>query len=709
MLIVQLSLLLVTLYCVNAQLSGIARFDTRNLRGYVRFTELENGNVEIRTNFSDLPFDDALPYHVHLYPVDYRYDPTVRCGASYTGGHFDPTDRLGAAGDRYSEFCSPSNRTACEYGDLSGRYGRLTNGTFTNEDSDLSLNGIQGILYRSVVIHMADGARYVCATIEPTSSLDSTVTAIAVFYGNLISGNVYFFQQDADSESTKIFVDLSPVNTDRNLLTNLGWVIKNSAPGVGSRRGFCSYVGERYNPRGRNVDNCDREDTSRCPEYALTEKHGYLSLTGETNKFFFTEVRGITLSGINSIIGRSLVIELGNRIVGCAAIEVVNAIRVRAQLPNGIEFTATQYFPCIATRVSRTGLSSFSRLELQQNGYINGVCDGSATRYDPFVQTSTTRGLRTPDASRLGDLLEQIPSDGESMLSSIPLSGPFSAADRTIWYTAGNLSGCSFLAYDLRDRTDNAFVIRAKATFNNLGFSCMVYFSQLVTGVSYLPSSGDRVSNPNFQSGDVILTDNCTDATDREYRFVVSSDCNSTTEFFNPYEILRQDTDRSLYDQDCDRGNQRRCTVGNNLRQVTSDSLRSYVNTNLELIGAYGVASSRINVQLNGVNCAALEVIGEVSAVYSVDSCEQFNNRLGNAIEYCTGVESNTFLPIECSDDNINAEDGTVSVDVGMIFAPETDTTQAEECILEFISSGNKLEAFLSIFLMVAISLLMIA
>ena len=95
MLIVQLSLLLVTLYCVNAQLSGIARFDTRNLRGYVRFTELENGNVEIRTNFSDLPFDDALPYHVHLYPVDYRYDPTVRCGASYTGGHFDPTDRLG--------------------------------------------------------------------------------------------------------------------------------------------------------------------------------------------------------------------------------------------------------------------------------------------------------------------------------------------------------------------------------------------------------------------------------------------------------------------------------------------------------------------------------------------------------------------------------------------------------------------------------------
>ena len=706
MLIAQLSLLLATLYCVNAQLSGIARFDTRNLKGYIRFTELENGKVEIRTNFSDLPFDDDLPYHVHVYPVDYRYDPTMRCGSSYTGGHFDPTDRKGAAGGRYSEFCNPSNRTACEFGDLSGIYGRLTNGTFTYEDSDLSLNGIQGILYRSVVIHMADGARYVCATIEPTTGLDSTITARASFYGNLISGNIYFFQQDADSESTKIFVDLSPVNTDRNILTNLDWVIKDSAPGVRSRLGFCSYVGERYNPRGRDVNNCDRTDTSSCPEFALTEKHGYLSLTMETNKFFFTEVGSITLSGPNSIIGRSLTIELGSRIVGCAAIEAVSAIRVRAQVTSEFEFSATQYFPFSATRVSSTGnLGSFSRLELQQSGYISGVCDNSASRYDPFVQTDATRGVRTPDSSRLGDLLEQIPSGGESMMSSLPLSGPSSAADRTIWYTAGATTGCTSLAYDLRDRTDNAFVIRANATFRNLGYSCVVYFSQLVTGVSYLPSFGDRASNPNFQSGDVIITDRCTDATDREYRFVMSSD-NCTTDFYNPYIIMRQDTNMALYDQDCDIGNQRRCTVGNNLRQVTSDTVRSYVNTNLELTGAYGVASSGINVQLNGMHCAALEVSGETSAVYSVDSCEQFNNRLEDAIENCEGVESNTFLPIECSNDNVA---GPVSVDVGMVFAPGTDTTQAEECILASINSGNKLGAVFSIFLMVAIFILMIA
>ena len=664
--------------------------------------------MAIRTNFSDLPFDETLPYHVHVYPVDYRYDPTMRCGPTYTGGHFDPTNRLGAARGRYSEYCSPSNITACEYGDLSGRYGRLTNGTTDYEDSDLNLNGIDGILYRSVVIHMANGARYVCATIEPTTSLDSTITARAAFYGNLISGNVYFFQQDASSESTKIFVDLSPVNTDRNTLANLDWVIKDSAPGVRSRLGSCSLVGERYNPRGRDVANCDRTDTSRCPEYALTEKHGYLSLTGESNKFFFTEVSGITLSGPNSIIGRSLVIELGSRIVGCAAIEQVRAVRVRAQVTSGFEFSATQYFPFSATRVSSTGdLGSFSRLELQQNGYISGVCDNSTSRYDPFVQTVGGRGVRTPDASPLGDLMEQIPSGSESMMSSIPLSGPFSAADRTIRYTAGGSSGCTSLAYDLRDRTDNAFVIRANATFRNQGSSCKVYFSQLVSGVSYLPSFGDRASNPNFQSGDVIITDRCSNATEREYRFVMSSD-GCTTDFYNPYEIMRQAANRTLYDRDCDRGDQRRCTVGNNLRQVTSNIMRSYVNTNLELTGAYGVASGGIYVQLNGMDCAALEVSGVTSAVYSVDSCEQFNNRLGNAIEDCVGVGSNTFLPIECSDNNNNVV-GPVTVDVGMVFAPGTDTAQAQECILASINSGNKLGAFFPIFLMFAIFLLMIA
>ncbi|KAI6657917.1 hypothetical protein LOD99_15635 [Oopsacas minuta] len=709
MLILSLTLLFAALYSINAQ--GIARFDTRSLNGYIIFTELENGSLEIMGTFENLPFDYSLPYHVHVYPVDYRYDPAVRCGALYTGGHYDPTGRLAAAGDSYREDCM-ADSSACEIGDLSGIFGPISNGTFTHQSSDLSLNGPYGILYRSIVIHRVDAGstpRYVCATIEPMNDLASSITARAAFYGNIISGNIYFFQQDADSVSTKIFVDLNTVNTERDL-ENLDWNIYNSPPGVRSRRGDCTHVGELYNPRRRNVDSCDNRDARTCPEYALTEKHGDLTVTSDGNKFFFTEVRGITLSGSNSIIGRSITISRGNEIIACAAIGVVSAIRLRAVLSDGYVISATQYFPFSSSRISTTGSrGNINRLELQERGYINGVCDGSATRYNPFVINVENRGTTTPDSNPLGDLLEQIPSDGATLMTSpIPLSGVNSAADRTVWYQIGERTGCTSFTYDLTDRSDNAFVVRANATFVDRSITCMVFFSQLVTGVSYRPTFGERPSNPNFQSGDVLITDLCTNDTDREYRFIMDPSGQCGVDYYNPYNVRRQSTDRVLYDQDCDRREQRRCTVGNNLGQTTSDSMRSYVNTNLELAGYYGIASGEIRVQVDGSYCAQLQVIGETSAVYSVNSCEQFNNRLGNAIDTCAGVESNNFLPISCSDDDINEVDNTVTVNVNTVFPEGTDTEQVEACILASISSGNKLAGSTSIFLMIAIIILLI-
>ena len=701
-------LLFAAVYSISAQ-NGVARFNTRNLRGYISFMELENGTIKIRTSFTSLPFSFPLPYHVHRYPVDYRYDPVERCGGSYTGGHYDPTGRTEAAMDRYSEYCNPSNRTGCEIGDLSGKFGRLTNGTNTFWDDNLSLNGRYGILYRSIVIHRVEGSstpRYVCATIEPLTNIASTITARAAFYGNLISGNIYFFQRSSSASSVQIFVSLNTVNTERDM-TGLGWNVRESAPGIRSRLGFCGNVGQLYNPRGRTVASCDTARQNTCPEYALTQKHGYLSVTSDGNKFFFAESDSITLYGENSIIGRSLTIENGSRIIGCAVIGAVTPIRLRGSLSNGFEISATQYFPFTATRLETSGSrTSITRLELQDTGYISGVCLGSASRYNPFANNAGTTGVMTPDSNRLGDLLTQIPNEGEtSDTSPLPLSGPFSAADRTIWYQVGAESGCTNFAYNLDSRTDNAFVLRAYASFASVGFTCMVHFAQLVTGTTYRPEFAERPSNPNFQSGDVIITDRCTNTTSRQYSFVSASD----REFINPYSIMRQSSDIPLYDRDCTKQEQRRCTVGNNLLQTTSNTARSYVNTNLELTGAYGVATSSIRVELNGVYSATVQANSQTSATYSVENCQQFNDRLAIGIDNCEGVESNTFLPIACSDADINSESNTVSVTVDMVFAPGTDTETAQACLLASINSGNKLAAPVAFLLMVAVALLLIA
>ena len=700
-------LIFAAVYSLSAE-DGIARFNTRNVRGYIRFTQLDNGTIEIRTNFMSLPLSSAFPYHVHNYPVDYRYDPTERCGAAYTGAHFDPTGRVVGSMGRYSEYCSQSNRTGCEEGDLSGKFGRLTNGTNTFWDDNLSISGRNGILYRSIVIHRVVGMttpRYACATIEPTTSLASTITARAAFYGNLISGNIYFFQRSPSASSVQIFVSLSTVNTETDL-TGLNWNVRQSAPGIRSRLGFCGNVGEFYNPRGREFTNCDSARQDICPEYALTEKHGSLSVTSGGNKFFFAESGSITLYGGNSIISRSLIIQDGSRIVACAVIGVVSPIRLRAVLSNGFEISATQYFPFSATRLSTSGSrTSLTRLELQDTGYISGVCNGSESRYNPFVNNAETTGERTPDSSRLGDLLEQIPSEGEtSDASPFPLSGPFSAAERTIWYRIGTDSSCTNFEYNLDSRTDNAFVLRAYASFQSVGFTCMVHFAQLVTGTTYRPLSGRSPPNPNFQSGDVLVTDRCTNTTSRQYRFLTASD----QQFYNPYNIMRQATDRTRYDADCIRQKQRRCTVGNNLLQTTSDTTRSYVNTNLELTGEFGVATSGIRVELNGIYSATVQASSQTSETYYVENCQQFNDRLQNGIDTCAGVEPNTFLPIMCSDSDINAENNTVSVTVDMVFAPGTNTQTAQECLLAIINSGNKLAAPIASILIVAILLLLV-
>lgn len=93
-------------------------------------------------------------WHVHAYPVPGSGD------CLGTGGHFDP------AGADYagSDSAAPP---PYEYGDLSGKHGKLEAGATQDflSDSTLPLSGSMSVLGRSIVIHKADGSRWACATI----------------------------------------------------------------------------------------------------------------------------------------------------------------------------------------------------------------------------------------------------------------------------------------------------------------------------------------------------------------------------------------------------------------------------------------------------------------------------------------------------------------------------------------------------------------
>ncbi|KXN65761.1 Cu,Zn superoxide dismutase-like protein, partial [Conidiobolus coronatus NRRL 28638] len=120
--------------------------------------------TEIELSFQNIPeIEGQCPYswHIHEKPVDDSGD----CGS--TGGHFDPAG-FNPGGNSADYKCDPDNKyDTCEVGDLSGKYGKVHPGqlAYKFSDEDVLLNGENGIIGRSVVMHLGDKTRIVCANI----------------------------------------------------------------------------------------------------------------------------------------------------------------------------------------------------------------------------------------------------------------------------------------------------------------------------------------------------------------------------------------------------------------------------------------------------------------------------------------------------------------------------------------------------------------
>ena len=202
--------------CLDEQFSeapevATAFINLKGVIGYIRFETINDTAVSVETNFTGLP-GLAHNWHIHRFPIDLTLSPDTRCLNNYAGGHYDPL--MTRSNPDYSTDCSSINMTACEVGDLTGKFGQLANGLSDNIDDTglLELGGIRGIVGRSIVVHATNGANFVCGTIRSNIEQETNtkiVTLSATFIAPL-AGVIYLRQ--AGYEHAVMFGKLIWVN-----------------------------------------------------------------------------------------------------------------------------------------------------------------------------------------------------------------------------------------------------------------------------------------------------------------------------------------------------------------------------------------------------------------------------------------------------------------------------------------------------------------
>ena len=139
--------------------SAVATFSMSGVSGTMTFSQaISTSPTTVTLKLSGLA-SLAGDFHVHVQPI--QPASGTPCGSAETGGHYNPLNV--AAGQ-----CSVSAPQLCEVGDLSGKSGSLVGLDVADRvwyDSNLPLSGPYSIVGRSVVIHKANGERWVCANI----------------------------------------------------------------------------------------------------------------------------------------------------------------------------------------------------------------------------------------------------------------------------------------------------------------------------------------------------------------------------------------------------------------------------------------------------------------------------------------------------------------------------------------------------------------
>ena len=238
-------------------------------------------------------------WHVHNSPIG----GSGNCNDG--GPHYNPRG-IDVNLPDYS-YCTPSNQTACEVGDLTGKGAQLNfkNGRsdafYTDAELPLRANGLgETILRRSVVVHAsnAGAGRIGCANLIEYPSR----VAVANFKEDGVTGRI-IFKQSSPFSPTTVRVQLNGLSSRADGYHVHEFPVDETIQGSSK----CTAAGGHYNPRNivRNSSSPTTFDAYEIGDLSGKSSHGLAGI-GAID-FTYTDPY-LPLFGVESIVGRSVVI-----------------------------------------------------------------------------------------------------------------------------------------------------------------------------------------------------------------------------------------------------------------------------------------------------------------------------------------------------------------------------------------------------------------
>ncbi|XP_077462293.1 uncharacterized protein cusr [Stigmatopora argus] len=592
-----------------------ALFDMKGIHGYIQFRQASPfDQTEIQLNLTNLQ-SRVGPYHVHNFPVPSgRTSSSNLCSNDNVGGHWNPfgidtsaptyPTGPGATHDMY------------EVGDLSSKHKSLTSKNIANmtfHDFNLPLFGRNSIVGRSVVIHLTDGARYVCASIGYPGEV---IVARARFTSPLV-GDMWFTQlKDNPLSDVSTFVDLSYGNPAMVSTRNHNWHI-HIYP-ISSERDDdetrCSTTGGHWNPFGIDTQDdsyalhCGPSIPVACEVGDFASKHRALNFSatiGEVeSKSFFTDVTSwLQASGI---IGRSVVIHQqnsGGPRIACANITEVRPLTASlgSWFGPGISTGGIQFNQSVPNGPTKITLS-LSNLNAMAGGYHvhvlpikpNSTIPCSAANigghYNPLsvnISQSPDPGNGTVDQYEIGDisgkfgLLTGLSESQQTYIDgNLPLTGPHSIVGRSVvvHYINGSRMRCADV---LAERTKDGEWTIAKAVFSGSLIGEVRLFQQMYPDGSSSDTTMEVIlQSVNHTQASLFISNNFVSSIDSRL-------CSNNQVVYNPFNMTSRSSSCSL---DYPLG----CVVGEFSERHGPISLRveqAYTDNIIQLSGDFTVVN----------------------------------------------------------------------------------------------------------------------
>ncbi len=439
----------------------MASFRQKGITGTINFSQDSPSSSTLISvsieGLNQLP-DEQYPWHIHQYPF-FNGDESP-CSPSSVGGHYDPlraNENL-----NYSSDCQ-QNRSLCEIGDISGKFGKLNSSltSFNISDDHLPLYGQYTILGRSVVLHFSNGSRYVCANIDPNNS-DDPVRAYVPLRGGIIFGDISIIQYT--NNSTLVYSKL--FNTVPVSL-NHSWHVHTNRVSVDDIG--CASAAGHYNPHaidttGNYSTLCSSATPLQCEVGDLSGKGDTLSFNNNFGQTLYTDVQ-LPYTPVNdvTIANRSIVIHQrngGSDRIACGNIVERNIREASAEFNNQkgingvIKFKQASPFSLTEIDIELYGLN-----DIISEYYVYETPPSDSVDVYNKCLSEYTGNIWNPSNSNqdpIGNLSSKYgPLNGDSYIdtftdSNIPLFGRNSIIGRSIVLHHKNSSRwvCAKVMYD---------------------------------------------------------------------------------------------------------------------------------------------------------------------------------------------------------------------------------------------------------------------